>query len=88
MKAHVDEYPEHEKLRAISDQSQTVGEFVEWMGQQGIHLGEYLHGEWSQARLVPTHRNTVDLLAEFFGIDQKRLEGEKRAMLASLQATQ
>lgn len=37
------EYPEHEKLRAISDQSQVCGEFLEWIqggyeGSPGLHL--------------------------------------------------
>ena len=28
-------YPEHEKLRAVKDRSQTIGEFVEWLEDQG-----------------------------------------------------
>ena len=27
----VDEYPEHTKLRAVSDRSQAIGEFLEWV---------------------------------------------------------
>lgn len=80
------EYPEHEKLQAVANESQAIGDFVEWLGQRGIHLGEYLEGKWIEARLVPTHRSTVDLLADFFYIDQRKLEAEKRAMLAALRA--
>lgn len=31
-------YPEHEKLRAISDESQKVGAFIEWMREQGVEF--------------------------------------------------
>lgn len=30
------EYPEHERLRAIKDQSQAIGEFLDWMSTQGV----------------------------------------------------
>lgn len=29
-------YPEHEKLRAISDKSQAIGEFLEWLETGGL----------------------------------------------------
>ena len=32
------DYPEHDKLSAISDQSQACGEFVEWLNSRGISL--------------------------------------------------
>lgn len=35
----VAEYPEHERLAAISDRSQEVGAFLDWLRQdQGVHL--------------------------------------------------
>ena len=30
------EYPEHDKLAAISHESQTIGEFLDWMSGQGV----------------------------------------------------
>ena len=76
-------YPEHEKLAKISGKSQAVGEFLEWASSQGLHLcepiPESLHGYYG-----PTNRSVLDLLAEFFGIDQDKIEAEKRAMLAYL----
>lgn len=35
-------------------------------------------------RLEPSFARTADLLAEYYGIDQARLEAEKRAMLDAL----
>lgn len=54
MKVHVDEYPEHEKLRAIADKSQAIGEFLDWLslpaaeGGKGVVLTERAcpHGYW------------------------------------------
>lgn len=34
-------YPEHEKLRFISDQSQACGEFLDWLSSRGVTLGKY-----------------------------------------------
>jgi hypothetical protein len=32
------DYPEHDKLALVKDETQAAGEFVEWLGSQGIHL--------------------------------------------------
>jgi len=35
-------YPEHEKLSKIKDESQSIGEFMEWLeGEKEMHLGTY-----------------------------------------------
>lgn len=74
------EYPEHEKLHAIHAQSQAIGEFLDvFLPSQGITLAETQDG-----RLWPTHRTIPSLLAEFFGIDQAKIDAEKDAMLAAI----
>lgn len=35
------DYPEHDKLLAIQDQSQAIGEFVDWLSFKGIWLMHY-----------------------------------------------
>jgi hypothetical protein len=155
-------FPEHDKLTAVADQTQTVGEFIEWLHSQGIHfmtwredltdsrntnpecngkfdsesplpcyqtdrtprpddppLGEplawwrrhCLHwlnpgreaaefmseqghccrcGKGRHYEVTGIHswvedgRSIQALLAGFFGIDQNKIEAEKRQMLASL----
>lgn len=119
-------YPEHEKLRSISDQSQAIGEFLEWLqGEQGVRLikpadfedrqicqaagcysgkrtrirrGERQEFDCPQCdgsgfvdvivhdRNAPFRFSIPGLLAEFFGIDEGRLEAEKRAMLDALRS--
>lgn len=86
-------YPEHQKLNAIGDQSQTIGEFLDWLGdEKGYSLGRWGDGlAWpaeSQDRMYPVYDRQTDLLAEFFEIDLKLIEQEKRAMLESMRAAQ
>ena len=33
-----DAYPEHDKLRAVAPYSQKVGEFLDWLSEQGVAL--------------------------------------------------
>lgn len=35
------DYPEHDKRSKILDQSQAIGEFLDWLGSQGVHLVVY-----------------------------------------------
>jgi hypothetical protein len=73
-------YPEHEKLQALNGANQTVGNFIEWLSEKQLVLAHY--GDHDE--LFPTLQGRNDLIAEFFGIDQRKLEAEKQAMLASL----
>jgi len=36
----VSDYPEHDKLQAISDRSQAIGEFLEWLQDKGVFLAQ------------------------------------------------
>lgn len=69
-------YPEHVKLKAIQAKSQACGEFLEWLDERGIELGC-----WAEGRFDPYSYRKTSLLAEFFGIDERKIEEEKRAML-------
>lgn len=69
-------WPEHEKLKAISDKSQAVGEFLEWLDTKGIRLCALKDGKF-----YPSQISNMQLLAAFFEIDQDKIEGEKRDML-------
>ena len=87
-------YPEHEKLSAIQYKSQTIGEFLDWLrGEKAIVLCRRQEStivrvedgwEGDPAGYYPAGTTTQALLAEYFDVDQDRLEQEKRAMLAKL----
>lgn len=80
-------YPEHEKLQAIKEQSQIIGEFLEWLAvEKQVSLckvdPEY-RGDYSP--YWPIRKRYEELLAEFFNIDLEVLEEEKRTMLEEMQ---
>ncbi len=101
-------YPEHEKLARISEESQAIGEFLEWLkggyeGSPGYQICVYHDGTYSTAAViadalggresdrehdpsgyVPIRERTDQLLARYFGIDQEKIEKEKRQMLADI----
>lgn len=71
-------YPEHDKLYAIHNQSQIIGEFLTWLNSQGYSI------EFEGMEIGELSFN--GLLAEFFEIDLKKIETEKREILAELRA--
>jgi hypothetical protein len=81
------EYPEHEKLRALDGRNQAVGCFIEWLQVKGYVIARYknIHG-FMDEQLVPDTSGIQDLIAEYFGIDQDKLEQEKRKMLDDLRS--
>lgn len=93
-------YPEHEKLRGLAGKNQTCGEFLEWL-QQRYTIAEYhthsvnclddggypVCGS-SEKSLYTASLNIPKLLAEFFEIDESKLEQEKVAMLDDLRKAQ
>lgn len=79
--------PEHDRLamaKRSNDATQVLGDFLEWLGEQGYFLGQFHdHGN----RFVPADSQANDrLVAEFFGIDLRKLDEEKRAILAAVRA--
>lgn len=80
------DYPQHEKLRAIRDQSQTIYDFLEWGQEQGWHLAEWDTTRKVDDRMMPIQPRTDQVLAKYFGIDLMALEAEKRAMLDEMRA--
>jgi len=78
-----DEYPEHQNLKRISDQSQAICEFIDWLesgeaGKDG-QAALFFHSK-VQANLRHDGQ-FLDIQARFFEIDLKKLEEEKCQML-------
>jgi len=79
------DYPEHDKLAAIKDQSQLFGEFLDFdLPLMGLTLCE----TDENGRLWPTSRSIQSILAELFGIDQDKIDAEKQQMLDALREAQ
>lgn len=75
------EYPEHEKLAKVKDESQAIGEFLEWLENHG----EYELGAVAEdLKLYPLGKSIERILAEYFKVDQRKLEAEKQTMLEAI----
>lgn len=86
-------YPECEKMRAVKEESQTIGEFLEWLlNEKQYQLGFYHTHDgctYKECGLLersmnPARDSIESLLAEYFVIDLKAVEREQRAMLEAL----
>lgn len=75
-----EQYPELEKLKAVSDKSQDIGEFIDWLQtEKGIFFGT-----WEGDNVKVVRASTESLLADYFGIDLKKVESEKNQIFQQL----
>jgi hypothetical protein len=79
------EYPEHEKLTKVKDQSQLIGAFLDWLEQSGYTICEYSK---KREEFFPIHQSVQKWLAEYFDIDLEKLDAEKVSMLDKLRKAQ
>ena len=80
-----EKYPEHEKLRAVMDKTQVMGEFFDWLQcEHEVFLASYEYGRDCYPGRSP--RKPMAYVAEFFDIDERKLEEEKLAMVDSMRA--
>jgi len=88
--------PETDKMLAVKDKSQAIGEFIDWLGENGMAIVRYAtrddmyddegeRTETNEGDYLPVHISTEKMLAQYFGIDLNASEKEKRAILESLQ---
>lgn len=81
-------YPECEKMTAIKDKSQVIGEFIEWLThERSISIELCVRNDNSDG-LMPCHTNVEQLLAEFFGINLEKFEKEQRQILDEIRRKQ
>ena len=83
------EYPEHEKLKAVQEESQAIGEFLEFGGYtlcEHYEVNPETGSPYIDPHWMPARKSIQDILAEYFDIDQKKLEEEKRAMLEAIRS--
>lgn len=74
-------YPEHDKLKGLNGANNTVGDFIEWLAENGYVIAEWGDsGNYLEAATIGRDA----LIALFFEINPRKLEDEKRAMLDSL----
>lgn len=85
-------YPLLTKLKSVKDESQTIGAFIEWCQERGVHL--MTHDEcggygsatpgvpYESAEGHPRRATTIEqVLVVYYEIDLDALEAERVAML-------
>lgn len=77
------EYPEIGKMKAVQSQSRLIGEFIEWLHENGMRIGEWVECVYSkqQSDFQPIQMNIEQILAKYFQIDLKKVEEERQAIL-------
>ena len=72
-------YPECEKLAGLDKERSAIIQFIEWLNEQAA----YIDCEDSPELM---HKNPEQLAHKFLGIDDKKLEEERSAMLEALRS--
>ena len=86
-------YPEHEKLQEVVETSQAIGDFLDWLSSvKQIRFAKWVKDKTESGTefevFVQQNMQITDWTAEYFGIDLKKLEQEKLAMLEELREAQ
>jgi len=87
-------YPEHEKLRAVKEESQAIGNFLTWLREdqhvaiarphrhdQHCYVGQVRACGLKSGELFSVDLPVERWLSLYFDVDEARLDDEKRAML-------
>ena len=82
-------YPESERLKDVGEQADTIHEFLDWLSSQGVWLGRYVNPDsgLESERLYVYHISHQNLVYQYFDIDGKKVEAERRAMLKEYRST-
>jgi hypothetical protein len=78
------EYPEHIKLRETKPDSDIIGAFIEWLGENQYFICRDCSKAPFGPEYAPIDDNIIQLLANYFKIDLSLLEKEKCELLAEL----
>jgi hypothetical protein len=77
--------PELDKMLRVKDESQAIGEFIEWLGANGMWIGRWSEDGVTREQFGdPVSTSIEQLLADFYGIDLVKAEQERRAILAEI----
>jgi len=75
-------YPEHEKLKNVKNESETIGQFLEWQKTKNRDLCTF---DSRFDEFTPTFHGSIEkILGEYFEIDLQKLEKEKLQMIKEL----
>jgi hypothetical protein len=73
--------PTLEKMQSIHQESQAIGEFLEWLPDIGIKLCEWDDEAPGPTKYWPVSKTIERLLSWYFEIDLDKADDEKRSLL-------
>jgi len=77
--------PELYKLSAVAEESQKIGEFLDWMESRHYQICGWINGNSDEhGHYSPIRLSDEQLFAQYFNIDLQKVEQEKQALLAWL----
>lgn len=79
-----EKYPEVKKRSAAMPQIRTITEFMEWLEQNNLHVCTH-NPEWSHSNFQRTMESHEKIIHRFLGIDDAKLEAERREIIEGLQ---
>lgn len=86
-KRDAEKYPMCEKLSSVREESQKIGEFLDWLSEREPRIVLCV-SEWHCGRQLndyyPAGISINKLLMEYFEIDENKLEAERRSILDGL----
>ena len=77
------DFPELERMKAVSADSQKIGVFIDWLRSQDIHLCRDVQYGY-QSDYVPIRETPEKLLAAYFEIDLNKVEEERQRLFNQL----
>lgn len=75
-------YSEHEKYVASRDKRQLIEDFLCFASDKAFYLQKEV--EYAELQFTHMFANETELLDQFFGIDQQKMEEERAEMLKEL----
>ena len=80
----IPECPECDKMIAVQDDSKQLGDFLDWLNFNGYAVCRFHQdADFPDNPYMPID-NFERLLADYFGIDLKKAEQEKQAVLKAI----
>jgi hypothetical protein len=83
--------PELDKMSKCKDQSQLIGAFLDWLQNEGGYTVCKLYTNKKAAdheAFLPCRKSIEELLAQYFKIDLKKVEWERRKLLNMIRTVQ
>ena len=72
---------------AVQERSRELSNFVDWLREQGYAICEkidYDGSTYPAIQWAPLYKSYEQLFADYFGIDLKKVEEERRALLEEI----